>query len=84
MEQKEIAGKICETAEDIAVNIIYIKGLADINSVLALCESRRIVDSPYTEDMFFSLFSLQHMIADRIHEDTEHLYELCNTLKNNG
>ncbi len=82
-EQKEIAGKICETAEDIAVNIVYIKGLADINNVLALCESNKIVDSPYTENMFFSLFSMQNMIADRIHEDTENLYELCNSLKDN-
>ncbi|MBQ8134880.1 MAG: hypothetical protein IJ192_10820 [Clostridia bacterium] len=66
MEQKEIIGKISGTTEDISENINYIKGLADIYNVLALCESRRVFDTPYTENMFFSLFYFQHLIADRI------------------
>ena len=81
MEQKEIIGKISGMTEDISENINYIKGLADIYNVLALCESRRVFDTPYTENMFFSLFYFQHLIADRIREDTENLYDLCNSFK---
>ncbi len=81
MEQKEIIGKISGTTEDISENVNYIKGLADIYNVLALCESRRVFDTPYTENMFFSLFYFQHLIADRIREDTENLYDLCNSFK---
>ncbi len=84
MEQKEIISKISGTTEDISENINYIKGLADIYNLLAVCEFRRIFDTPYTENMFFSLFYFQHLIADRIRNDTEQLCDLCNSLKDNG